>query len=55
MIHSIGDMVGHRYKTKPIFGIVVDIKEKKNDYQDDEFIVLWLNDCDKNNNIAPFN
>ncbi len=44
--YSIGDMVRYRYdgsKDRRI-GIIVGIKENNNDYQDDEYILLWLND-----------
>ena len=46
MTHRIGDLVRYRYdrSNNGYIGIIVDIKENNNDYQDDEYIVLWLND-----------
>ncbi len=42
MTHSIGDLVRYDGSNNGLIGIVVGIKENNNDYQDDEYSVLWL-------------
>ena len=41
---NVGDMVKYDGSNDGRIGIIVDIKQNNNDYQDDEYCVLWLND-----------
>jgi hypothetical protein len=44
MTHSIGDLVRYDGSNDGRIGIIVHIIENNIDYQDDEYVVLWLND-----------
>jgi hypothetical protein len=44
MTHRIGDLVRYDGSNDGRIGVIVDIKYNNNDYQDDEYVVLWLND-----------
>ncbi|MFM1840006.1 MAG: hypothetical protein RIR47_55 [Bacteroidota bacterium] len=44
MTHRIGDLVRYDRSNDGRIGVIVDIKYNNNDYQDDEYVVLWLND-----------